>query len=70
MQEKYVKSTLANVNFRKFAEDQLKKVQTAKWERFNRYKLGNRVVQKGEAIIVEKTQKKFADKRANNVAIA
>ncbi len=44
MQEKYVKGTLAKLNSGELAEDQLKKVRTAKLKRVSRRKLGNKVI--------------------------
>lgn len=51
MQEKYVKGTLAKVNFEELVEDQLKKVQTVKLEKASRHKLENKVVQKEELLL-------------------
>ena len=51
MQEKYVKGTLAKVNFGELVEDQLKKVQTVELEKASRHKLRNKVVQKEELLL-------------------
>lgn len=70
MQEKCVKDILAKVNSEKLAKDQLKKDRTAELKKANRYKLGNRVVQKGGVITVKKTQEKIADTKVNKVTVA
>ncbi len=51
VQKKYVKTTLATVNFGELAKDHLKKVKTTELKRVSRCKLRNKVDQKEKLLL-------------------